>query len=87
MRLSWAFTVHKAQGLSLEKAVLSFDLIKQRSFNYGQMYVALSRVTNLEGLFLTGEYKSNSIKSDPKAKIEYDIYASKRKVKLNHVKI
>ena len=35
------------------------------------MYEALSRVTNLEGLFLNCEYKSNSIKSDPKAKIGY----------------
>ena len=37
--LPWACTVHKVQGLSLDKAVISFDLLKQRSFNYGQMYV------------------------------------------------
>ena len=73
LTLSWACTVHKVQGLSLEKAVISLDLIKQISFNYGQIYICgLSRVTNLKGLFLTGEYKSNSIKSDPKPKIEYD---------------
>ena len=51
--LAWACTVHKAQGLSLEKAVICFDLLKQRSFNNGQMYVALSRVTSLDGLYLT----------------------------------
>ena len=54
LMLAWACTVHKVQGLSLDKAVISFNLLKQRSFNNGQMYVALSRVTSLNGLFLTG---------------------------------
>ena len=67
LMLAWACTVHKVQGLSLDKAVISFDLLKQRSFNYGQMYVALSRVTSLNGLYLTGEYKSSAIKADPRA--------------------
>ena len=34
--LAWACTVHKVQGLTLEKVVLSSDLIKQRAFNYGK---------------------------------------------------
>ena len=42
--LAWACTVHKVQGLSLDKAVVSFTLQKQRCFNNGQMHVALSRV-------------------------------------------
>ena len=46
LMLSWACTVHKVQGLSLDKAVI----------NYGQMYVALSRVTSLNGLYLTDCY-------------------------------
>ena len=72
LMLAWACTVHKVQGLSLDKAVISFDLLKQRSFNYGQMYVALSRVTSLNGLYLTGEYKSSAIKADPRAIHEYE---------------
>ena len=44
LMLSWACTVHKVQGFSLDKAVISFKLLEQRSFNNGQMYVALSRV-------------------------------------------
>ena len=68
--LSWACTVHKVQGLSLDKAVISFDLLKQMSFNYGQMYVALSRVTSLNE-HLTGEYKSSAIKADLIAIHEY----------------
>ena len=72
LMLAWACTVHKVQGLSLDKAVISFNLLKQRSFNNGQMYVALSRVTSLNGLFLTGQYKSSAIKADPRALQEYD---------------
>lgn len=43
--LSWACTVHEVQGLSLNSTVISFDLEKQKLFNQGQIYVALSRVT------------------------------------------
>ena len=70
--LAWACTVHKVQGLSLDKAVVNFTIQKQRCFNNGQMYVALSRVTSINGLFLTGEYKSSAIKADQKALNEYE---------------
>ena len=72
LMLAWACTIHKVQGLSLDKAVSSFNLLKQRSFNNGQMYVALSRVTSLNGLFLTGKYKSSVIKADSRALDEYN---------------
>jgi hypothetical protein len=45
--LAWACTVHKVQGLTLDNIVVSFDFKKQRYFNYGQVYVALSRATSL----------------------------------------
>lgn len=45
--LAWACTVHKVQGLTLQNVVISFNLNRQRSFNYGQVYVALSRATSL----------------------------------------
>ena len=72
LMLAWACTVHKVQGLSLDTAVIAFKLLKQRSFNNGQMYVALSRVRSIDGMFLTGEFKSVAIKSDIRAKQEYD---------------
>ena len=45
--LAWACTVHKVQGLTLNEVVVNFALRKQKSFNPGQIYVALSRVTSL----------------------------------------
>ena len=70
--LSWPCTVHKVQGLCLERAVISFDLIKQRSFKAAQMYVALSRITNMDGLYLTGTYNLNATKVNTNASHEYE---------------
>ena len=70
--LSRACTSHKVQGLSLDSAVLSFDLFKQKSFNDGQMYVALSRMRSLSGLTLTGTFIATAVKADPRAIQEYE---------------
>jgi len=61
LRLAWAITVHKSQGMSLDAAVI--DLSK--AFVYGQGYVALSRVRSLSGLKVAGMHP-NALQVDPK---------------------
>lgn len=61
LRLAWAITVHKSQGMSLDGAII--DLSK--AFEYGQGYVALSRVRSLEGLSLEG-FNERALEMHPK---------------------
>ena len=60
LRLAWAITIHKSQGLTFEKAIIDAGT----SFAAGQVYVALSRLTGLEGLVLRSKIPSHSIRTD-----------------------
>ena len=64
---SWAITIHKSQGLTLENAIID---IGSNIFADGQTYVALSRLKSLEGLYLTS-FDYSRIKCNPLVKAFY----------------
>ena len=60
--LAWATSVHKSQGATLEAAVMKLD---RTMFEYGQCFVAVSRVETKKGVFLDGRYDPKAVKVNP----------------------
>lgn len=60
IRLAWAITIHKSQGLTFERAIID----ARNSFAHGQTYVALSRCKTLEGMVLESPLRREAIISD-----------------------
>jgi len=61
LRLAWAVTIHKSQGQTYNRAVIDLG---SGAFAPGQTYVALSRITSLDGLYLTRGLRPSDIKVD-----------------------
>ena len=69
--LAFVCAIHKVQDLTLPSIVVSFNLNRQKKFNYGQLYVALNRVKSLRNLYIEGQVTKEVITVDPNVEVEY----------------
>src|SRR5690606_15348873 len=65
LRLAWAVTTHKSQGKTYDRAIIDLG---DRAFAPGQTYVALSRVSTLDGMFLSRPLRPSDIRVDDDVK-------------------
>lgn len=70
LRLAWAITIHKSQGMSFDRVCVDFS---RAPFTSGQTYVALSRCRTLDGLILTRKIWPNDILVDDRIIAFYDV--------------
>lgn len=61
LKLAWAITIHKSQGLTFDRAIIDAE----EAFAHGQVYVALSRCKSFEGIVLRSRIHESCVKTDP----------------------
>eukprot|EP00439_Symbiodinium_sp_Y106_P028989 s1648_g3.t1 len=77
LKLGWALTVHKAQGMTLTRAELQMD----DAFEAGQSYVALSRLTGTSGLWIRGASATNGVRAHEEVLRYYEAAEKKLRTK------
>jgi ATP-dependent exoDNAse (exonuclease V) alpha subunit len=81
--LAYAMTIHKAQGMTLEKAFIDFYHEEKKEmgkgFSFGQIYVALSRVKNIEDITLGRELTKQDIDPEPELREQVDHFVKELK--------
>ncbi|PWA06927.1 helix-turn-helix domain-containing protein [Flavobacterium psychrotolerans] len=82
IKLAWAITVHKSQGLTFDKAALDVSQV----FLPGQAYVALSRLRSLNGLILLSPLRMNGISNDQEV-MDYALNKASEEVLKNSLKL
>jgi GTPase SAR1 family protein len=80
LKLAWAITIHKSQGLTFERAIID----AQAAFAHGQVYVALSRCRSFEGIVLRSRIQNSSVKTDQVVK-SYSDHAEKNAPDAQHL--
>lgn len=68
IRLGYAITAHKSQGMTFDKINIKMD----RSFEYGQLYTAISRCKTLDGLFISGDISRKVIPPEKEVSLFLD---------------
>ena len=70
--LAYACIIHKVQELTIPNIVPFLDLVKQKSFNYCQVYAALSRAKSLAGLTIVGGFRKEFLNDHTELVKEYE---------------
>jgi hypothetical protein len=77
LRLAWAITIHKSQGLTFDKAVIDAG----NAFVTGQVYVALSRLRTLDGLVLKSMFSENELPADKQIDSFHNLFPEDEKIR------
>jgi len=82
LRLAWAITIHKSQGLTFDRAIID----AQSAFAHGQVYVALSRCKSFEGIVLRSPIQFQSVRTDAAVR-EFNTEASRNEPDAAHLEV
>ena len=80
LRAAWAVTIHKSQGLTFDRVIIDAS----EAFAFGQIYVALSRCTTLEGIVLSSPIRTTGIMDDRSVRLFSETFTPKEALETNY---